>query len=46
MGMENELFYVLASIASIAAAIPILTYLIPQHAKKVWKTVNAFFKND
>jgi hypothetical protein len=46
LGMENSLFYVLASIASIAAAIPILTYLFPHHSKKVWKTVNAFFKND
>ncbi len=46
MGMENELFYVLASVVSIAAAIPILTYLFPHHSKKVWKTVNAFFKND
>jgi hypothetical protein len=45
-GMESNLFYALLSIVVIAIAIPILSYLFPHIAKKVWKKLNLYFKND
>jgi len=45
-GLEDTLFYVFLSILSIALAIPVLSYLFPHYAKKVWKTLNDFFTND
>ena len=45
-GLEDELFYVLLTIVSIAAAIPILSYLFPHYSKKAWKTLNDYFKHD
>jgi hypothetical protein len=45
-GLNNVLFYFLISIVLILVGIPILSYLFPHHAKKVWKKVNLYFKND
>jgi len=45
-GLEDKLFYVLLTIVSIAAAIPILSYLFPHYSKKAWKTLNDYFKHD
>lgn len=45
-GFENNLFYVLLSLLTIALAIPILSYLFPHYAKKIWKTLNSYFTND
>jgi hypothetical protein len=45
-GLESNLFYALLSIVFIAIAISILSYLFPHIAKKVWKKLNLYFKND
>ena len=45
-GFENNLFYVLLALLSLVVAIPILSYLFPHYAKKIWKTLNSYFTHD
>jgi hypothetical protein len=45
-GLESNLFYALLSIVFVSIAISLLSYLFPHIAKKVWKKLNLYFKND
>jgi predicted PurR-regulated permease PerM len=44
--LDSALFYVLLSFVVFAIAIPILSYLFPHYAKKIWKKLSSYFKND
>jgi predicted PurR-regulated permease PerM len=45
-GFGNALFYVLLTFVAISVAVPILSYLFPHYAKKIWKKLSSYFKND
>ena len=45
-GLESTLFYFILSVVAIVLAVPILSYLFPHYAKKIWKRLNAYFTND
>lgn len=45
-GFDNNLFYVLLTVLAVAVAIPILSYLFPHYAKKIWKKLNSYFTHD
>ena len=45
-GLESTLFYFILSVVATVLAVPILSYLFPHYAKKIWKRLNAYFTND
>jgi len=45
-GFNNNLFYVLLTVLAVGVAIPILSFLFPHYAKKIWKKLNSYFTHD
>lgn len=45
-GLGNVFFYVLLSMVLLTVAVPILSFLFPHYAKKIWKKLNKYYKND